>query len=400
MFYPILKFSCRILFRLLYLQIHINGKQLQRLKGPALIVANHPNSLLDALLIGTYCNRPVHFIVRSDMFNKPVIRTLLKWLNGIPVYRISEEKHRLRENANSFSYCRKILQEDGIILFFGEGMTVHDWKLKPMRSGLTRLLDVAMEDASLKTRLQIIPAAVNYSMYQCLLKTIHIDAGPALRDWHPEESETYAAWKKRFHQQMFNALAQYKYQMCAETKSARLWWKIIFSNSHQITKTIAAQAQFLHQMGAAIEKSHSQMHAPRHLHVYPFYPLNKDAKLNNQILLALLAIPTLCSLLLNGVPYLLIRWFCKTYLRKDIFYDSVLTVAIMIIMPLWWISFLLKGCLSQEPLFYWMALAAVVCGYLSLRGWKAFFTVWNYSKSNASFRNELKAVLEISNNPR
>ena len=400
MFYPILKLSCRILFRLLYHQMHVNGKQLQRLDGPTLIVANHPNSLLDALLIGTYCNKPVHFIVRSDMFNKPVIRRLLKWLNGIPVYRIIEEKHKLRENLKSFEYCKKILQQNGVILFFGEGKTVHDWNLKPMRSGLTRLLDIAMEDALLKKQLKIIPAAVNYSKYQCLLKAIHIDVGPALQNWQPNDEEPYAAWKKRFHQQMFNALSMHKYQTHSDSETARMWWETCFNSCGQIYAAPSARAEFLHSIGKQIDASEFHAPAPKSQYAYPFYPLTRRALVQNQLLLPLLAIPTVASLLLNGIPYLLIRWFCKKFLKATIFYDSVLTVAVLLLMPLWWLKLFAISYLMHEPLLYWLAPAAMISGYISLHGWKVFFIVWNYMKSNSAFRTECKTLMQLSNSGR
>ncbi|MFZ9718137.1 MAG: 1-acyl-sn-glycerol-3-phosphate acyltransferase [Chitinophagaceae bacterium] len=400
MFYPLLKAICNVLFQLLYKPIHVRGKQLSNIHGPAVLVANHPNSLLDALLIGTYCNQPVHFIVRSDMFNKPIIRTLLKWLNGIPVYRTSEEKHRLRENLKSFQYCKEVLQKNGVILFFGEGMTVHDWNLKPMRSGLTRLLDIAMEDAALRENLQIVPVAVNYSKYQCLLKAIHIDAGKPLTAWQPGVTENYIAWKKRFQQQMFEALAAVKYQMRSNDAGARLCWQTIFNESEMLFSSHEARVKFLHKAGSVIENFSLQA-VPNTLQFsYSYLPLSDAAKKKYTWQAVLLFIPTILSLCLNGIPNFSIRWFCRRYMQKNIFYDSVLTVGIMIIMPLWWIAMGLVTSAIEIPILYWMAPAAIISGYLSLHGWIACFALWNHFKSNTVLRAELQRILELSNTKR
>jgi 1-acyl-sn-glycerol-3-phosphate acyltransferase len=73
-------------------KIYLKNKQLFKTKGPLLIIANHPNSFLDALIIGSYYKRRVYFLARGDAFKKPIHRFLLESLNMIPVYRLREGK--------------------------------------------------------------------------------------------------------------------------------------------------------------------------------------------------------------------------------------------------------------------------------------------------------------------
>ena len=87
-------------------------------KGPLLLVANHPNSFLDAIIIAAFFDQKIHSLARGDAFGKSWHRYLLSKLNMIPVYRISEGKQNLNLNYNSFEACKEILLLNGIVLIF------------------------------------------------------------------------------------------------------------------------------------------------------------------------------------------------------------------------------------------------------------------------------------------
>lgn len=123
----------------------VSGYDLKDLKGPAIIASNHPNSMVDAILIATECKEPVHFMVRSDMFNHPLFRKFLLALNGLPIFREAEEKYKLRENFNVIRHCIDILKTNGIIIIFPDGITMHDWTLRLPKSGLAQIIWAAKE---------------------------------------------------------------------------------------------------------------------------------------------------------------------------------------------------------------------------------------------------------------
>src|SRR5690606_28229192 len=110
--------------------------------------------MMDAIVIGCSCRQPVHLTIRSDMFNNRLFKFLLKYLNGIPIYRISEERDKLRDNFSSIAYCKSVLQQNGIIIIFAEGVTLHDWELKPIKSGPSKIISHALTDDRLKETLQ------------------------------------------------------------------------------------------------------------------------------------------------------------------------------------------------------------------------------------------------------
>lgn len=348
------------------------------------------------MLIATYANKPLHFIVRSDMFNKPVIGQLLRWLNGIPVFRQSEEKFRIRENTQTFERCRRVLRNGGVILFFGEGMTVHDWKLKPMRSGLTRLIHTAIQDSELLHSLTILPVAVNYSKYQTLLKVIHLEIGTPLEHWQPHHHESYTAWKKRFNMCMFNGIAQLKYQMHADAPTAKTWWEVLLSNSEQVLRHPRQERNFLHKAGSVVASYPFKSTLPPILSKYPFFPLNRKAFVCAAIKTIALTPAAIAGMLINSLPYLGIRCYCQRFLKRSIFYDAVLTVGIALLLPAWWGVITLAGFYRWE--FWALALGplGLLTGYAALRGWMNMTMILNYCMCTPQSCMEIKNVIRLS----
>ncbi|MEY3425897.1 MAG: hypothetical protein RL679_1255, partial [Bacteroidota bacterium] len=87
MLYRILKVIVGIGIRLYYKEIKVkNGKFLDH-DGPMIIIANHPNTLMDAWIIGNVCPQPIYFMAKGTFFNSPLKRKLLKSLNMIPINR-------------------------------------------------------------------------------------------------------------------------------------------------------------------------------------------------------------------------------------------------------------------------------------------------------------------------
>ena len=122
-------------------KIHLKNKRLFKTKGPLLIIANHPNSFLDALIIGSYYKRRVYFLARGDAFKKPIHRFLLESLNMIPVYRLREGKEFLHLNDYAFSRSIQLLSNSNAILIFIEGICVNSNELQPFKKGTARILE-------------------------------------------------------------------------------------------------------------------------------------------------------------------------------------------------------------------------------------------------------------------
>jgi len=247
LFYRLIKIlaQCSLLF--FFRKKIVCGTPLHNLKGPAIIAANHPNSLMDAVVIGCACNQPVHFIIRSDMFNNRLFKWLLNHLNGIPIYRATEEKEKLRENFTTIQRCKEILMQNGIIIIFAEGQTLHDWNLKSIKSGISKLVLHAITDEYLKKNLLVVPVGLTYSDYRRPAKTIFIQSGEGFHPGALPDQSSEGQWKLAFNAMLFQYIKPFVPCMTSEEKKKIKTWQIILQNISTTNACIAIE--MLHDTG-------------------------------------------------------------------------------------------------------------------------------------------------------
>ena len=71
-------------------------------RGPALLVANHPNSLLDPATVVAAAGRPVRFLAKAPLFGDPAVGWLVRGAGAIPVYRAQDDPAKMGANEDSF----------------------------------------------------------------------------------------------------------------------------------------------------------------------------------------------------------------------------------------------------------------------------------------------------------
>ncbi len=136
------------------------------------MVANHPNSFLDAIIIGSIFNENVHFLARGDAFKQKKHRFLLKMLKMIPIYRLREGKENLHLNEYSFVESKRILASGGIVLIFIEGICVNSHELQPLKKGAAR---IALH-TNTATPLMIMPISITYTSFTEFGKNVRVEA--------------------------------------------------------------------------------------------------------------------------------------------------------------------------------------------------------------------------------
>jgi len=88
---------------------------------PVLLLSNHQNALLDALLIAVKCGRFTYFLSRASIFKKSFISTILNSLQMLPVYRIRDGWNTISNNTAIFESCSELLNNNEAIVIFPEG---------------------------------------------------------------------------------------------------------------------------------------------------------------------------------------------------------------------------------------------------------------------------------------
>src|SRR6266404_9819416 len=78
------------LVRLYYPVRVVEGQAKIPATGPLIFVLNHPNGLLDPVLLRVAVGRPARFLGKSTLFANPLGRLAMDAFGTIPVYRAQE----------------------------------------------------------------------------------------------------------------------------------------------------------------------------------------------------------------------------------------------------------------------------------------------------------------------
>lgn len=174
MLYRTLIFLIRIALNIFCVSIRVHNKRALHQKGPVLIVANHPNSFLDAVIIAANSKYPISFLARGDVFTRPWHNYLLRALNMMPVYRQREGKENLHKNQNSFDASVEVLKNGGILLIFIEGTCLNKNEIQPFKKGATRILQQAVAQGVSPT---VLTAVITYNGFKHFGKKIYLILG-------------------------------------------------------------------------------------------------------------------------------------------------------------------------------------------------------------------------------
>ncbi|WP_396601554.1 lysophospholipid acyltransferase family protein [Algibacter sp. R77976] len=142
-------------------RIHVNNIENVPKNKPVLVLSNHQNALLDALLIAIKCGRFSYFLTRAGVFNKPFVAKILKSLQMLPVYRIRDGWGNLANNNAIFATCSKLLNNNACIVIFPEGNHSLKRTVRPLSKGFTRIIMETFEENP-ALDLQLLPVGLNF----------------------------------------------------------------------------------------------------------------------------------------------------------------------------------------------------------------------------------------------
>ena len=226
MVYPILKIFVRLALKIFCAEILVHNLRALNTKGPLLITANHPNSFFDAVVIGALFKEPVHFLARGDAFKKPWHNALLKTLNMIPIYRLSEGKENLHLNEKTFQISQEILSKGGIVLIFIEGLCVQEFGLRPFKKGAAR---IALNCHNDTIPLKILPLGINYSDFRKVGMYIEVHPGKLL---HPDEvfkEKDTASNLLAFNNSVYNELEKLVWKENKNRRPGKNYWIVLIA---------------------------------------------------------------------------------------------------------------------------------------------------------------------------
>ncbi len=145
-----------------YKKVEVKGLEKIPKNKPLLLVPNHQNSFMDALVVTVNYKPITYYLTRAKAFKPRFIGALISSLNMLPVYRVRDGFSSIQKNKEIFERCLDYLAKGSAILIFAEAN--HDLKrrLRPLSKGFTRIAFDAEIQNNWEFGMHIQPVGVNY----------------------------------------------------------------------------------------------------------------------------------------------------------------------------------------------------------------------------------------------
>jgi glycerol-3-phosphate O-acyltransferase/dihydroxyacetone phosphate acyltransferase len=163
MLYRFFKFIMHYAVRTYFREIQLLNIELIPTDGPLIFLPNHRSAFMDPLIIASYSKRQVHFLARGESFKKPLMAKFLGKLNVIPIYRKEHTPDDMHKNEETFEYCYRILEKNGVLVIFPEGASQSKPILLPLKTGTARIALGAENKNNFTLGVKLLPVGINYT---------------------------------------------------------------------------------------------------------------------------------------------------------------------------------------------------------------------------------------------
>lgn len=149
----------RIVARIFFRRVEIVDAQRIPAGAPVVFAANHPNGLMDPLVLLCFAPRPISFLAKAPLFRTPLVGWFVRVFHSIPVYR-RQDNESPEQNRQTFTQARAVLGGGGAIAIFPEGTTHSQPRLLELKTGVAR---IALGSEAM---VSIVPAGLFYTAKQ------------------------------------------------------------------------------------------------------------------------------------------------------------------------------------------------------------------------------------------
>ncbi len=148
--------------------------------GAVLFAANHPNMLMDPLLLGTCQPRPLSFLAKATLFRSPLLGRFLASCGVLPVYRRKDNPDDTGKNELTFEACFQLLEKGGAICIFPEGVSHPRDAVLPLKTGCARIALEGEEKNAFRLGVKILPVGLYFSERALFRSDVLVVFGPVI----------------------------------------------------------------------------------------------------------------------------------------------------------------------------------------------------------------------------
>ena len=143
--------------------------------GPVLLCINHPNNLIDSLVVAAALRRKIHFLAAAAMFRHWLAACFLRACGAIPVCRKENDPDKMDPNAKAFAACFRTFDRGGLIAIYPEGTTHAETSVQRIKSGAARL--ALGHEAARPGELSLVPVGLTFEARKSFLGRVLVSFG-------------------------------------------------------------------------------------------------------------------------------------------------------------------------------------------------------------------------------
>ncbi len=348
----------------------VQVRSIQRIprQGPVLLCANHPNDLIDSLLIGAVVPRKVRFLATAALFRNPILARILDALGVIPVYRRQDDPDKMDRNVEAFEACFRAFARGDLIVIYPEGTTHNEPRVQRIKTGAARIALEAEHRHDGRLGLAVIPVGLNFEARKSFRGRVLICVGepiPLISHLEVYRRDPWQAVQDLTTEIQRGMEAQVvhidRMDLTALVRSVETLYKDDLVRELQVERGLSPDQVDRFRLSRTIADAvcyfvtHDPGRVERLWHRLQTYEtLLAEFRLQDKVVrtrwrtsgprvwlrdlgLGLLGLPVfLYGALTSGLPYWIPRWLARRRARKETAYATVRFLASALLFPLFW----------------------------------------------------------------
>lgn len=146
--------------------------------GACIFGSNHCNTLMDAMVLVASTSGKKVFIARGDIFSKPRIAKILKWMRILPIFRMRDGIGAVRDkNGDTIDQAVDVIHDEVPLFLFPEAAHRTKHSLRPLSKGIFHIAIEANRQFGNEKPVYIVPVGLEYGDYFRFRSTLLVKYG-------------------------------------------------------------------------------------------------------------------------------------------------------------------------------------------------------------------------------
>ncbi len=146
--------------------------------GPAIVISNHPCTLLDPLNTGLNIPQEMFFLANYGLFKHPLSNWIFRRLFCIPVKRKEDvAEGEARDNEAAFEASFQHLEKNGVLYIAAEGVSWMNRYVRPFKTGTARIAFGTERRNDWQLGVKIIPVGISYEAPRFFRSRVTVEYG-------------------------------------------------------------------------------------------------------------------------------------------------------------------------------------------------------------------------------